>query len=86
MEFYYKKLNQICIFRNSQIFRATNFQGTLDLNISGSMQETTISQKCSGTTKATFKISKVKTLNPPSPQNQCCESREREKNQKLHIF
>ena len=37
-------------------------------------------KKYSGTTKATFKISKAKTLNPPSLKNKCCESREREKN------
>ena len=48
-------------------------------------------KKYSGTTRyisynATFKISKANTSNPPSPLNQCCESRERGKNQKLHVF
>ena len=42
-------------------------------------------KKYSGATKATFKISKAKTLTP-SPLNQCCESKERQKNQKLHMF
>ena len=32
-----------------------------------------------GTTKKTFTISKANTLNAPSPLNQCCKSREREK-------
>ena len=36
-------------------------------------------KKYSGTTKKTFAISKAKTLNAPSPLNQCCERREGEK-------
>ena len=43
-------------------------------------------KKYGGTTKATFKISKTNTSNPSSPLNQCCESREWEKNKKLHMF
>ena len=36
-------------------------------------------KKYSGTTKETFTVSKAKNLNPPSPLNQCCKSRGREK-------
>ena len=40
-------------------------------------------KKCSGATKEIFPISKAKTLSPPFPLNQCYESKERKKNQKL---